>query len=312
MIISPGSRGGRNTSKGVQRETPGASGFVIYCRGDVDILLIDPPVCALGSGTVYLPAGAGDGMRFTMAASKGIMSLTILGADSAAIINPPKALGVGGKHEFLYVAASNSWINIMNVRGKPMPAPLAAGYTWVNQVSATLYDTPGALNALYPATASTSVQLSMTTAPTAPYTVILTYKPVAVEYGSVNAGFALVLRNSTNGRFTMMSSYPNTGSARSASAWNFNSATSFSAGAFTIATADPVLGFRLDVTSTTYTLYHGDDEGWSWRGSASFGPTNHSAFLTATGGGTVDQIGFGTHSTNNTSCYNILSFGYYI
>lgn len=127
------------------------------------------------------------------------------------------------------------------------------------------------------------------TAPASPYSLYVRMQLLGIDTANNQTG--LFFRNSTNGRIVHWGVYsPSAGNQQLLgqrwTAYNtFSAGASFSGGSL----IEIPRWFRADVTSTTITVYHSPD-GYNW---TSNGSETIATFLTATGGGTLDQIGFG-------------------
>lgn len=316
MIQGPGSRPqrGRYSFELVQRETPSASGFNIYCRAESTTLLIDPPTSSLGSGTVYLPTNFGDGDVFKIICSKSIIALTYATLNGATVVNPPGSLGYGGKHEFVYNAATNSWYCLSGFTGKLFNQPKIGNFSWVNQGSVTAVDGPSALEVVAPAfgTTGTNVVLLVASVPAQPFSMAMVWQPQMCEWGSATPNIGIVLRNSSNGRFVFEGCGPgNNLGTRAYSFWRFTNPTTFSATIQSANAIDPISALRFDVSGSNIVQQMGSQDGWNWRNTGFGSNEPYGSFLTAAGG-SVDQYGFGFYTANNWCTYSITSFGYWV
>jgi hypothetical protein len=277
--------------------------------------MIDP-TGAFAAGTVKLPPSPSGGDRCIIAASKGIMALTVQDSSGSAanVVNSPGCIGVGGRLEFMYSSGSGKWICILGEPGRPFMQPLIADFTWQNQgtgTAAAVTANPFAMSAVVPADASVQVRLLEQAAPSPPYSVVLVWKPGQQEVsGSGGNDISICLRNSTNGRaFTFGSYFAPSGATfnRGAISRRWASLTSLNTNVNVVNDAMSVCALRLDVTSTNIAMYDGWD-GWNWRPGAQFNETI-STYVTASGGGSIDKIGFSFQPSNAWGTYHITSFG---
>lgn len=151
------------------------------------------------------------------------------------------------------------------------------------------------------------------TPPATPYSVYLRLQLIT-RMAQFSSG-GLMLRNSSNGRMVVasVSTRGNESGITSGTVWNlslmferFSSMTAFNANTAVTpgSRITPPLWIRIDVTSTTLTLFDSLD-GKGWRNN---GVETLSTYVTAAGG-TVDQIGFASESSPNGSDLFVTAFG---
>lgn len=98
----------------------------------------------------------------------------------------------------LYIREGAAWVPICAiVRGKTPPA--AAGWTWVNQSTATLVDDAGQLLLTTPNTASYNIRLAMLALPTVPYTLTVCLEAIHVPGNTNNCMFGAFWRQDAAG-----------------------------------------------------------------------------------------------------------------
>jgi len=312
MMLGVGSRPQRSRYpiEIVQRERPTASGFTIVCRNETTMLLIDPPTSALGSGTVVLPAAAGDGDVFKVVASKSIVAITYTTPSGVGLVNPPGALGVGGRHEFVFNVAAGGWYCTLGSYGKVFSAPKIANLTWFNQGAVSAVDGPTALEVVAPAFGSATANgvLLLQPVPVAgpPYTVAMKYSLGGMEYGSGNAQIGICIFNSGNNHVANINlELEASGIAKSNTQWWTTPISGSVTSPLLTNVAQVPLAFRIDVTSTQANFFNGAD-GFSWRASGISGITLSSTI------GTPTHFGLWFYTTNSWATYQIESLGYWV
>jgi hypothetical protein len=242
-----------------------------------------------------------------IASTFAILNLSIATVGGQAVANPPGHIGVGGELEFVFIAATDTWMCMSAFYGRPSRTPKFADFAWFNQGGMWATDNISAL--MYGNAASATYQnncLQQVTPNSGNnFTVRATFNFDAMEYGTNEPICGIFLRNSTSGRMlTAWSGISNT-NTRNQGWQRLNSATSFNANLLTIQVMEPAHALRIDVISGTANFYNGQD-GWNWRD----GPITTDAiasFINASGG-SIDQCGIFSNPQNNWQTGQITSF----
>ena len=91
------------------------TGFSITIEDGVETLILNP-AGVLATGTIIMPAGAGDGYRVRISSTQTITALTVTPNKGQTINNAPTALTVSTTgaygYEFVYDADSASWYRL--------------------------------------------------------------------------------------------------------------------------------------------------------------------------------------------------------
>jgi hypothetical protein len=92
------------------------TGFTITIANGVELLILQP-AGVLATGTIVMPASAGDGDRLKISSTQTITALTLTPAKGQTIMNAPTALTVSttGSYgvEFVFDGPSATWFRIM-------------------------------------------------------------------------------------------------------------------------------------------------------------------------------------------------------
>jgi hypothetical protein len=177
--------------------------------------------------------------------------------------------------------------------------PLAANFTLDNGgAGGTLADKTYGLHVNRPVAggAQISVARSNTAAPAAAFTLTARLTPT---YALFQTGYSacIILRNSTNGRLIIFGDYQG-GTNILAQGW-----TSYAAFSSNIIGPAQAVGARFPwrrvVLAAGSLDFQCSPDGDVW---TSVGTQTVAAFLTAAGGGTLDQLGFGGYATQGTLC----------
>lgn len=170
----------------------------------------------------------------------------------------------------------------------PFPRPLVASFTQ-QDFAGTTSATDTARGILLKDTGTTTNIRGMTqAAPGTPFSVYMRATPPACLNNSGGNQRGLLFRNSTNSRIYFIGPWANAAGAVLSQRWT--SFTAFNATVLNSAICWTPFWWRADVTSTTISTFVSDD-GVNW-GASAINTETISTFLTAIGGGTLDQIGF--------------------
>lgn len=187
-------------------------------------------------------------------------------------------------------AASNGTGSASTALEATLTKPVVASFTSINHGANTVMtDGVGAMMMSKSAvdTNSAFISQSVVAVPTAPFSLYVRMDFSSVEQTSTQGG--IVCRNSTNSRLVTLGLDGTAGSGCAFNILRFTNSTTFSATAVTRDVSRRFTWLRVDVTSTTISYYESPN-GWDWNPSPSFTETI-ATFLTASGGGSLDQIG---------------------
>jgi hypothetical protein len=91
------------------------TGFSITIADGVELIIINP-AGVLATGTIIMPAGAGDGYRVKITSTQTITALTVSPAKGQTVKNAPIALTVSSiapfGFEFIFDSASATWYRV--------------------------------------------------------------------------------------------------------------------------------------------------------------------------------------------------------
>lgn len=170
----------------------------------------------------------------------------------------------------------------MYPRRSVQDAIATAGWSWVNQGSATLETVNGALVFNKPSTGAADLTAYVRTAPSTPYTITVRMAGLSL---ATDGSWGLCFRESSTGKFTVFVSRRRVGQEISIENWT--DATTFSA---SVGTLDTIVQseryFRLDDDGTNLEFYHGIDG--SDGGLMSITTVGRTSFMA----GGPDQVGF--------------------
>jgi hypothetical protein len=199
--------------------------------------------------------------------------------------------------------ANPDWASL--AREGTVTLPTSGAFTWVNQGDASVTDGTAAMALVVPGNASANVRGFVKSTPSTPFSVYMRVQTMGV--GSLSQ-VGILLRNSTNGRLVFYNYYNNSSTAQvpRSSFSRFTSATAFSSTPMDHAWTDFPLWLRADVTSTTITFF-ASMNGLDWYQEAT--TETISAFLTAAGGGTLDQYGIAAYPVTSGAVHFVSSFG---
>lgn len=183
--------------------------------------------------------------------------------------------------------------------------PLSGSFTWINQGDATATDGTAAFILSAPANASASWRIQQQATPSVPFNIYMRVESYIAQAASPQIG--IVLRNSTSGRLLVWTWYGNsaTTSDPNLAFARWTSATAFSANLINRGVVTPPKWLRVNVTSTTVTVYHGFN-GLDWVQEAT---TELLATFLNASGGTLDNIGFGAQVQNAAAVHFVSSWG---
>lgn len=192
--------------------------------------------------------------------------------------------------------------------------PLIANFTWLNQGAATAVDGAGAL--VITNDNDNEIHGFTEAAPATPFDVYMRVHDVQLSSAGIttalDSSVFLLCRNSTNGRILSFA----VGASRVsgdeqnnyiAACFRYTNPTTYSASGFIrYSTAPMPRWLRINVTSTTVTFYVSPN-GLDW---VQVGSETIATFLTASGGGSLDQVGFGCRSVSDSPLTAfIISYG---
>jgi hypothetical protein len=242
-------------------------------------------------------AGAGDPEELTLSEVLDFIGSAAQGDVLYRDASGWARLGAGTSGQYLKTngaGANPAWTTISpSVPGTGFEGsilkPAMSAFTWVNQGTATGTDGTRGIVLVGPTDATTFLRLLVKATPSAPFDVVMRMD----DLGSAAAGtsFFLAARNSTNSRIFTMDVQNLDGTSFRIQSGRWTAAGTFSAaGGITNRplTVKP-RWLRFNITSTTITGYISPN-GLDW---LSVGTETIATFLTATGGGSLNQIGFG-------------------
>jgi hypothetical protein len=91
------------------------TGFSITIAAGVELIILNP-AGVLATGTIVMPAGAGDGDRVKITSTQTITALTVSPSKGQTVKNAPTALTVSTTapygYEFVFDAASATWYRV--------------------------------------------------------------------------------------------------------------------------------------------------------------------------------------------------------
>jgi hypothetical protein len=206
----------------------------------------------------------------------------------AAGVSLPVSIANGGTGQITQAAARTALG--VNLYAGPVTIPTkAAQTTALNGIAAIATDTPQGIQ-LAPTASGSTWRGYFNAPPAAPWSYCARISINGVANGTQQVG--ILLRNSTNLRQVNWGPYSNVGVGEVlCQQWTNNVFVGNTITALSAAGGDP-LWYRVDLSAGGTLTFFTSEDGYNWHAHT---PTQTVAsYLTAAGGGTLDQVGFGT------------------